>query len=421
MNPLIWVSLNIEVFLFFLQSGHIQIPMATSSTWESSTRIMSLSSELLPPVVSYLETHEDTQRIQKLIFCLCKKYWENDPTVLQNFSLDQLLPELIQVKPSIEQLTFSMYKLVKTLNRPKIYAAVAKVILDQLAPIYRHENDQNNQINLSEVPEKKEAQAVDQNFLAEQIADKLAQHPESSRMVKLIYAACKDSWENDAEVINRYGVKNLITELRNTYPTKSEVQFVFNQLVANINKQTLYLAIANLILSQMDCLYENFDESVEDDNPANQTLKTQILQNPAKFSLTRANHRQDIQTSIIDINAESIETALKPSGQLANSLPAVPKSYNLFELRLEIMQNTNPLRAKILLFSIRFRTWDNSGQDWSMLRSYGVDDLLDQVILSGQSFKSIESQLYKQAESLPDKETYLQTASAILQTLKSVF
>jgi hypothetical protein len=85
------------------------------------------------------------------------------------------------------------------------------------------------------------------------------------------------------------------------------------------------------------------------------------------------------------------------------------------------MQNTNPLRAKILLFSIRFGTWRNSGQNWSMLRSYGVDDLLEQVILSGQSFKSIESQLYKEAESLPDKEIYLQTASAIVQTLKSVF
>ncbi len=420
MNPLIWVSLNIEVFLFFLQSGHTQIPMTTSITWESSTRIMSLSSELLPPVVCYLETHEDTQRIQKLIFCLCKKYWENDPTVLQNFSLDQLLPELIQVKPSIEQLTFSMYKLVKTLNRPKIYAAVAKVILDQLAPIYRHENDQNNQTNLSKVPEKKEAQAVDQNFLAEQIANKLAQHPESSRMVKLIYAACKDSWENDAEVINRYGVKNLITELRNAYPTKSEVQFVFNQLVANINKQTLYLAIANLILSQMDCLYENFDESVEDDNPANQTLKTQILQNPTKFSLARANHRQDIQTSIIDINAESIETALKPSGQLANSLPAVPKSYNLFELRLEIMQYTNPLRTKILLFSVLFHSWDKQGSDWTMLRGYSLDDLIQQVILTGKTLAEIEAKLHKQAQTFSEADAYLQTAGTIIQALKPI-
>ena len=388
---------------------------------------MSSLSESLTPVAHYLEEHEEFQRIQKLVFCLCKKYWENDPNVLQSFSLNQLLLELVQAKPTIEQLTFSMYKLVKTLNRPKVYAAVAKVILEQLNPVYqsekKRESDEGNRTKMTVVersPSEKETQVVDQDFLAEQIANKLSQHSEASRMVKLVYAACKDSWENDAEVIHRYGLKNLITELREKYPRKEEIQFVFNQLVANINKQTLYLAIANLILSQMDCLYDNFDEGEE--NPHSQSLKTQILQTPDALALTRANRRQDIETSIIEINAEPIKTILNSAEQqqITPSV-SVPKAYKLFELRLEIMQNTNPLRAKILLFSIRFRTWDNSGQDWSMLKSYGINDLLEQVLLSGQSFKSIENQLYKQAESLPDKEIYLQTASAIVQILKSIF
>ena len=393
---------------------------------------MSSLSESLTPVAHYLEEHEEFQRIQKLVFCLCKKYWENDPNVLQSFSLNQLLLELVQAKPTIEQLTFSMYKLVKTLNRPKVYAAVAKVILEQLNPVYqsekkseekKSESNEGNQTKMTVVersPSDKETQVVDQDFLAEQIANKLSQHSESSRMVKLVYAACKDSWENDAEVIHRYGLKNLITELREKYPRKEEIQFIFNRLVANINKQTLYMAIANLILSQMDCLYDNFDEGEE--NPHSQALKTQILQTPDVLALTRANRRQDIETSIIEINAEPIKTILNSAEQqqITPSV-SVPKAYKLFELRLEIMQNTNPLRAKILLFSIRFRTWDNSGQDWSMLKSYGINDLLEQVLLSGQSFKSIENQLYKQAESLPDKEIYLQTASAIVQILKSIF
>lgn len=388
---------------------------------------MPLSSESLTPVAHYLEEHEEFQRIQKLVFCLCKKYWENDPNVLQSFSLNQLLLELVQAKPTIEQLTFSMYKLVKTLNRPKVYAGVAKVILDQLGPVYhsekKRESDEDNRTKMTVVersPSDKETQVVDQDFLAEQIANKLSQHSESSRMVKLVYAACKDSWENDPEVIHRYGLKNLITELRDKYPRKEEIQFVFNQLVANINKQTLYLAIANLILSQMDCLYENFDEG--DENPHSQALKTQILQTPDALALTRANRRQDIETSIIEINAEPVETVLnsKEQPQISPSVSA-PKAYNLFELRLEIMQYTNPLRTKILLFSVLFHSWDKQGKDWTMLRGYSLDDLMQQVILTGKPIAEIEARLHAQAKTFSETEAYLQTAGTIIQALKSVF
>lgn len=391
---------------------------------------MPLSSESLTPVAHYLEEHEEFQRIQKLVFCLCKKYWENDPNVLQSFSLNQLLLELVQAKPTIEQLTFSMYKLVKTLNRPKVYAAVAKVILDQLNPVYesekKRESNQGNQTKMTVVersPSEKETQVIDQDFLAEQIANKLSQHSESSRMVKLVYAACKDSWENDAEVIHRYGLKNLITELREKYPRKEEIQFVFNQLVANINKQTLYLAIANLILSQMDCLYENFDEAIEgDEHPQSQALKTQILQMPNALSLPKGNRRQDIETSIIEVNAEPLQTVLTSKGQPQISPSAnAPKSYNLFELRLEIMQYTNPLRTKILLFSVLFHSWDKQGKDWAMLRGYSLDDLMQQVILGGKPLAEIEARLYAQAKTFAETEAYLQTAGTIIQALKSVF
>ena len=388
---------------------------------------MTLSPELLVPAARYLEEHEEFQRIQKLVFCLCKKYWENDPNVLQSFALNQLLAELVQAKPSIEQLTFSMYKLVKTLNRPKVYAAVAKVILDQLSFVYQNEQNQDkseqNQPNvavLEQAPSEKMTQMVDRNFLAGQIAAHLAQHPESSRMIKLVYAACKDSWENDPETIQRYGLQNLITELREKYPTKSEVQFVFNQLVANINKQTLYLAIANLILSQMDCLYENLDESIDDDQRS-QMLKTQILQSPQALSLTRANRRQDIETSIIEVNAEPIETVLKSANQAAISPSVIPqKTYNLFELRLEIMQYTNPLRTKILLFSVLFHSWDKQGKDWAMLRGYSLDDLLQQVILAGKPLTEIEARLHAQAKTFTETEAYIQTAGTIVQALKPI-
>ncbi|MGL5035320.1 MAG: hypothetical protein ACRC6M_16150, partial [Microcystaceae cyanobacterium] len=127
------------------------------------------SPQLLNQAASYLEQHEEVQRIQKLLFCLCKKYWENDPNVLDSIPVGQLLQELVQAKPSIEQVTFSMYKLVKTLNRPKVYTGVAKVILDQLGPLYTAD-DQNDLLDATIV----EVEAMEDEGLG---AEGHIQHP----------------------------------------------------------------------------------------------------------------------------------------------------------------------------------------------------------------------------------------------------
>jgi hypothetical protein len=89
-------------------------------------------------------------------------------------------------------------------------------------------------------------------------------------------------------------------------------------------------------------------------------------------------------------------------------------------MRMEIFQYTNPLRAKILLFSILFHPWDRSGQDWSTLRSYTIDDLLEQVIQSGKSIKDIESQLYRVSKVQTDVDANLHTASILVQALQRV-
>jgi hypothetical protein len=43
---------------------------------------MQLSMDVFNEVVRYLDSHEEKLRIKKLIFCICKKYWENAPNIL---------------------------------------------------------------------------------------------------------------------------------------------------------------------------------------------------------------------------------------------------------------------------------------------------------------------------------------------------
>lgn len=415
---------------------------------------MSIPPGALVDVAHYLEEQDEGQRIKKLLFCLSKKYWENDPNVLDNNDLEMLLKELVVQKPTIEQFTFSLYKLVKTLNRPKVYATVAKTILDQLGPIY------TTYVNNSPTPiASEEAMApepevpptpinpspnpvqprpvADPQHLAGQVAHILRQHQEQVRIQKLIFAVARGYWENNLQVIEQVGLPHLLLELRQRYPSPGELQEGFNQIVNNINKATLYLAIAKLIIQQMQGLYgggsnNNGQAPFPADNDEPETgLILPVIANPQPVAYNNAQ-----QTSIIDFGAlplpappphrprqtDPIVTVL---GAVVPSPPGVPlqaqtdaKEYNLFDIRSEIMQYTNPLRAKILLFSVLFQSWDEHSPDWGLVRSYGLDDLVEQLILSRKRPNDVEIKLNAQASQMFDHEEYQQTAQTLIKIIK---
>jgi hypothetical protein len=405
---------------------------------------MQVSTETLQEVAQYLEQHEESLRIKKLIFCICKKYWENDASILSSISLTDLLGELIQQKPNNDQLTFSIYKLVKTLNRPKVYASVAKVIIEQVGSLYQASSSYDTEVlspPSAEVLDSPQTQLITPPVAAPvntpnslDLVDKAANyfngHPESARIKKLLFAAAKTRWENSLVAIDSYGVRNLICELKQNHPQKQSLKDTLNRIAENINKKELYLVIAHLIYSQIELLYtEDLGEAESLDNSENDeespVFNTQIIHINNAFNApdaqanleTPANDRE-FHTAIIEFDDQPMMTELK----IANAAPITPETneYDPFEMRMEIFQYTNPLRAKILLFSILFHPWDRSGQDWSTLRSYTIDDLLEQVIQSGKSIKDIESQLYRVSKVQTDVDANLHTASILVQALQRV-
>jgi hypothetical protein len=248
-----------------------------------------------------------------------------------------------------------------------------------------------------------------------------------------MFAACKNRWENDQAVINNYGLKNIVLELQRNNPNFLSLRQTFKQVAEKINKKALYLALADIILTQLEPLYDTDNDDEEEDNESkSQILNTQIvhLKNDSdsaakttSFSPSRS-EPVDFSSSIINLNEPQLVMEL-PFAEPASSnnnpsnSPQIP-AYDPFEIRLEIFQYANPLRAKILIFSLLFHPWDRSGQDWSTLRSYTLEDLLQQLIESGKSLKDIEIQLYNIAQTQMDTDANVQTASILVQTLQKI-
>jgi hypothetical protein len=95
---------------------------------------MTLSS--LNKIAEYLEDHENSKRIKKLIFFACKNEWENDQETLDRFKLQELIQELSSLNPTIDHLSSSLSLAVKSLSKPRQYSIIASIVVKQIKQLY---------------------------------------------------------------------------------------------------------------------------------------------------------------------------------------------------------------------------------------------------------------------------------------------
>ena len=393
---------------------------------------MQLSSDVFNQVVRYLDSHEEKLRIKKLIFYICKKYWENDPNTLDGVAMEDLVKELVQLKTSKEQLTFSVYKLVKSLNRPEVYAGVATVIIEQISKLYSNiAAAYDTQLSPLEPAVNPRFTAVNnavnngEDNSLRQVVNSLGNHLETERMQKLMFAACKNRWENDLSVINNYGLKNIILELRQNNPNFLSLRETLNQVAENLNKKSLYLPLAEIILTQLEPFYDTNNDYKEEDNESkSQIFNDQMVHlNDDCDSSAKTSSFSSSRSKPVDFASSTMELPFAEPAFLNNNPSNYPQisDYDPFEIRLEILRYANPLRAKILIFSLLFYPWDQNSQDWLTLRSYTLEDLLQKLIESRKSIKDIEIQLYNIAHTQMDRDANVQTAGILVQALQKIF
>jgi hypothetical protein len=83
---------------------------------------------LLQQVVNYLDKHQEAVRIKKMLYCLCTGRWEKDTDYLNSINFQYLIEQIIRENNTLELLRALLQNLIGTVNKPKQYIAVAKVI-----------------------------------------------------------------------------------------------------------------------------------------------------------------------------------------------------------------------------------------------------------------------------------------------------
>ena len=368
---------------------------------------------MLTNIAQDLAHYQEAKRAKKLLFYAAKKYWENDWDIVDRYSWESLLGNLYENNPTISDLKALFYHAVNSLNRKQAYSKVAKYILQKMSILYQETYGEPLDEHDRHGIHKFDTELVDK------IAKNIEHHQEAPRMKKLIFAACKQYWENDIDMINMYDTQELIRELRQLYPDSKILRKALDSITSTINRQNFYSFIADMIVTELTYLYkydpvEVQSEFEEEDTRLILSKKTQSL--PPKATQKTSNPAKE---TIFIGEPTQVESSIDP----VTSNLVIPwlKVDNLFDLKQEIMLYTNPLKAKVILFYAIYQI-DATEQDWSVVRTCTLEDLLINMFQHyGQDVQKIEAELTAIAQSRIEgfePEDNLQVVNAVVEAVK---
>jgi hypothetical protein len=347
-------------------------------------------------IARQLEQHTHAVRIKKLLLYACKDWWESDSARLSVISLEQLVGEIRQAYPTLEQLRSRLTHLVGTLNKSADYQFVAKTITAKLSALYPAEDCSPGNEGTGESDREESTQFISPNLPETQlttpytkIAKVLSQHVQLSRIKKLLICVCRRYWEANPYVIEQTLLSDLLSELTQLYSTPDRLRAGLAAAVKTLNKPMEYALVAETILQAVEPLYAS--------PSADQDTKSRTDEQPAPLS----NGAQE-------------------------SFPVKEDLIDLFDVRLEIFKYANPLRAKILLFSLVYYRFEFRSQDWSNLKLYSLEGLLRAILSQGISLPDLHQNLQDMAHQFGepsecsggDRGEYLEVGHVLVKALK---
>ncbi len=393
---------------------------------EDHTCTLPMTTEaLLANALRYLSTHTHSLRIKKLVFATYQQAWENDPAVLEQFDLRSLLLSLRDRCPTLADFEDQLQRVVAGLNRQDLYREVAETILKQLQPWYGRSLFQNpetppealTQLTLRSVEERCQA-----------IANQFDQSPEALRLRKLLHCLCHGGWENDPNLLTQMYLPGLIQQTLTIAPKPQDLRYRLSRIVKHLNRRQQYTRLANQIMVGFQPLYQNQPEVLAEATALVESTalaEATVLAEPSGPSSPSA----EVYTTLASGSGYDQPADLTTlHGTLSNPLGGGGESggarrdrSSLFDLRGDIVQYANPLRAKILLYSCLYGPFGYTTQDWSNLRRRTLDDLLQQTFEYCPTYADLDSKLSIIAHCLGRVDDGGQVASAITQAMRAYY
>jgi len=376
----------------------------------------------LDRIVKNLETHDNSTRIKKLMVYTCQSQWENEPSILNQYAFSDLIQQLRASHVSLDQLRSTLYSFAETLNRQAEYLVVADTIIHQLEPLYS-EPEEFTQVVAVKSPPKAATQPP---WIVLETASELAEDSNILRIKKLMLYVSQNHWETDSQILDQLNFADLIQDLRESYPSIKKLSAALKQQVQTLNRQADYIVVAKTILKVLQKLYTDDSEitSVKSAKAArSQPPAPPPTTLPSQANTGNRNTRKQVEKdNPIEFNRQSPLVQgqeIRQSATQATTSQTCP--YDPFDLRLNVMKYTTPLRAKLLIFSVLYHPIKKTQHDWLLMKAKPLDDLLFELFSTCATLEELETKLYQTAQALEDTDENTQAAGAIAQSMKRFY
>ncbi|MFH7242920.1 MAG: adenylate/guanylate cyclase domain-containing protein [Spirulina sp.] len=384
------------------------------STGEPTYTVPMSADALLGTAIYALTHHDQAIRIKKLLFATYQQSWENDPSVLNQFDLHTLLLSLRERYPTLGDLDQQLQRVVLGLNRQGVYMEVAALILRELQPWYVRtlhpttEELQNGTTVLTVRSLEERCDLIAQHFI---------QQEDFLRLRKLLYCLVYNTWENESTVMDQVDLPSLIQQVVQTAPQSQDLRYHLGRIVSRLNRRREYTRLANTLIQLLRPLYATVGVA---------QLSPPLSSEPQDSA---PDHTVVTPTPSLTGSGEvtTLQSASPPLAHQGITAPAVGSPHPirdrrvLFDLRIDILQYANPLRAKILLHSCLHGPFSYTAPDWTNLKHITLEDLLHGIFEYCPSYTDLESKLTIMAHCLGQAEETIPVANAITRAIRAYY
>lgn len=194
------------------------------------------------------------------------------------------------------------------------------------------------------------------------------------RVKKLLFYACKNSWESDHNKLNLLSLSDQIQEVMLLAPTPERLRFFLDAAVRTLSKPAEYSLIANILVKEVSRLYP--PEHNHDDDPTSYNL--------------------------------AAEPQLSP-----HAINALYK-----QLAVELEATGNGTRIKKLAFYVCRRRWET---DQNKLDGLRLQDLIAELHQSMPTLESLTIAINGCVQTLSKQAEYALIANALISKLQRLY
>jgi hypothetical protein len=332
--------------------------------------------KLLQQVVRYLDTHKESERIKKMLYCLCTNRWEKDIDYLNSINSQYLIEQVIREQETLEQLRILLQNLVKTVNKPKHYIQIAKVVylaIGQLYPEFHQEHSSKSPTSslATQTPTTSQAYASTSSLATQTSTTSQAYASTSSQ---------------------RQPTNGSSPTIENSHPN---IPPAIERAYAPVTTQA-----------------DNISQDIHS------ALHRAYAPAPTQQFEPQAPVNSDIDESAYDTYYDAqMPAEIDPDADVDRSI----SEYDPFVLRQNVMSYTNPLRAKIILLVMLRPNINFGSQSAAAIREFHLDDLLLETVQTFPTIYELEESMTYAVEQLVEVEEYGKAATGLLQSFAPLY